>query len=134
MSAQDIRNWLVDYIYNWENFPVVGDHAHDYLHNKKMQLGAWCDFIKQSGNRADELTLYLLSRICNVHIAVIGKDTIYYSHTLAPELSDPKDCDIIFTYLGNNNFHEVKMCSTHSDRTKSSTKSHGDDDDDWKPK
>ena len=133
MSAQDIRNWLVEYIYNWENFPVVGDHAHDYLHKKKTQLVAWCDFIKQSGNRADKLTLYLLSRICNVHIAVICKDTIYYSLTLAPELSDPKDCDIIFAYFGNN-FHEVKMCSTFSDRTKVSTKSCGDDDNDWKPK
>ena len=134
MSAQDIQNWLVDYIYNWENFPVVGDHACHYLHNKKTQLVAWCDFIKQSGNRAEKLTLYLLSRICNVHVAVIGKDMIYYSHTLPPELRDPKDCDTIFTYLGNNDFHEVKMCSNHSDWTKSSTKSHGDDDDDWKPK
>ena len=53
---------------------------------------------------------------------------------MTPELSDPKDCDIIFAYLGNNNFCEVKMHSTLSDRTKVSTKSHGDDDDDWKPK
>ena len=123
MSAQDIRNWLVEYIYQWENFPVVGDHAHDYLHSKKTQLVAWCDFIKQTGNRADELTFYLLSRICNVQMAVIGKDTIYYSHTLVPELSHPMDCDIIFTYLGNNNFHEVKMCSTCNDKRKSGTKS-----------
>ena len=101
---------------------------------QKDAVSSLCDFVKQSGNRADELTLYLLSRICNVHIAVIGKGTIYYSHTLASELSDPKDCDIIFAYLGNNNFHEVKMHSTHSDRTKSSTKSHGDQDNDWKPK
>ena len=100
MSAQDIRNWLVEYIYHWENFPVVGDHAHDYLHSKRMQLVAWCDFIKESGNRADELTLYLLSRVCNLHIAVIGKDTIYYSHTGLPELSHLTDCDINFCILG----------------------------------
>ena len=84
MSGQDIQNWLVDYIYNWENFPVVRDHAHDYLHKKKMELVACCDFVMQSGNRADKLTLYLLSRIYNVHITVIGKDIIYYSPHIDP--------------------------------------------------
>ena len=74
--AQEIRDWLVAYIYQWDNFPAVGDHAQDYLHKKRTQLVAWCEFVKQSGNRADELTLYLLSRICNLHIAVICKE--YY--------------------------------------------------------
>ena len=58
MLAQEIRDWLVEYIYKWDNFPVVGDHAQAYFHSKRTQLVAWCDFVKQSGNRADELTLY----------------------------------------------------------------------------
>lgn len=88
----------------------------------------------ESGNHTDELTMYLLSRICNIHLAVICKDCVYYSHTIPPEDSEPRDCDIMFVYLGNNNFREVKMCSssnTHCVKDKSNKLGV---DIEWKPK
>ena len=47
-------------------------------------------------------------------------------------VSDPTDCDIMFVYLGNNNFHEVKIHSTPQDQATSTTKFNRDSDKDWK--
>ena len=51
----------------------------DFLKAKGLTVEHFLLHISQPGNRADELAIYLISRFCQKYIAIITKDTVWFT-------------------------------------------------------
>ena len=51
----------------------------EFLKAKGLTVEAYLLHISQPGNRADELTIYLVSRFCKKYIGVITKDAVWFT-------------------------------------------------------
>ena len=57
-------------------------------------------YISQQNNHGDELSLYLLSRMVQKHLGVIGHDNIWYTSHCKTGQINVEDCHIVLVYLG----------------------------------
>ena len=53
--------------------------AGDFLKAKGLTVKDYLLHISQPGNRADELAIYLISRFGQKYIAIITKDTVWFT-------------------------------------------------------
>ena len=76
---------------------IVGERL---LAAKGLAAEDFIAYISQQNNHGDELSLYLLSRMVQKHLCVIGHDTIWYTSHCETGQINVKDCHIILVYLG----------------------------------
>ena len=76
-TSEYIRAQLVKYITKYMD--AVRVVAGDFLKAKGLSVKDYFLHISQPGNRADELAVYLISRFCQKYIAVITKDTAWFT-------------------------------------------------------
>ena len=76
-TGEYIRAQLAKYITKYMDtvWVVTGD----FLKAKGLTVEDYLLHISQPGNRADELAVYLISRFCQKYIAVITKDTVWFT-------------------------------------------------------
>ena len=87
-----------------ENIDKVEQIAQPFLSKKKLTLDAYIAFMEQPGHRGDELALYLLAVMNQIHYCIITKTQVFYSH---PTFSCPSDVHIKLVYLGNSIFRDT---------------------------
>ena len=101
-TGEYIRAQLAKYITKYMDTAQVV--AGDFLKAKGLIVEDYLLHISQPGNRADELTVYLISRFCQRYIAVITKDTVWFTR----QDTSIEDCPIVLVYLGGGTFHDTK--------------------------
>ena len=55
---------------------IVGEKL---LASKGLAVKDYISYISQENNRGDELTMYLMSRMTQKHVCVIGKNSVWYT-------------------------------------------------------
>ena len=78
---------------------------------KGLTLEDYLDFMSVPGNCGDELSLYLVTRMCSKQVAVITKNDIWYTEKLDNDeeaFISLDDVDLILVYLGKNVFRATK--------------------------
>ena len=83
----------------------------DFLTRKGLTLEDYLDFMSVPGNRGDELSLYLVARMCSKQVVVITKNDIWYTGKLDNDeeaFISLDDVDLILVYLGKNVFRATK--------------------------
>ena len=76
-SAQYMHFQLVHYIQTYiKSTEIIGERL---LAAKSLADEDFIAYISQQNNRGDELSLYLLSRMVQKHLCVIGHDNIWYT-------------------------------------------------------
>ena len=83
----------------------------DFLTRKGLTLEDYLDFMSVPGNCGDELSLYLVARMCNEQVAVITKNDIWYTGKLdnnEEAFITLEDVDLVLVYLGKNVFRATK--------------------------
>ena len=100
--SEYIRAQLAKYITKYMD--AVQVVAGDFLKAKGLTVEDYLLHISQPGNRADELAIYLVSRFCQKYIAVITKDTVWFTR----RDTSIEDCPIVLVYLGGGTFHDTK--------------------------
>ena len=109
-------------------------HPHDYIHThlsrymtkyreavkyvgkifllgKGQTLQDYIDYMKQPGNKGDELSLHLCACMCQKQVAVITKTNVYYTGKLnnsCDNFIQISDCDMVLVYLGKGVFCGTK--------------------------
>ena len=76
-TSEYIRAQLAKYITKYMD--TVWVVAGDFLKAKGLSVEDYLLHISQPGNRADELAIYLVSIFCQKYIAVITKDTVWFT-------------------------------------------------------
>ena len=76
-TGEYIRAQLAKYIKKYMD--AVWVVAGDFLKSKELTVEDYLLHISKPGNRADELAVYLVSRFCQKYIAVITKDTVWFT-------------------------------------------------------
>ena len=74
-----------------ENIDKVEQIAQPFLSEKKLTLDAYIAFMEQPGHQGDELALYLLAVMNQIHYCIIMKTQVSNSH---PTFSSPSDVHI----------------------------------------
>ena len=108
-SALEIREHLVKYIKRYDR--AVKYVGKDFLTRKGLKLEDYLDFMSIPGNRGDELSLYLVARMCSKQVAVITKNDIWYTGKLDNDeeaFISLDDVDLVLIYLGKNVFRGTK--------------------------
>ena len=93
-TGEYIRAQLAKYITKYMD--AVRVVPGDFLKAKGLTVEDYLLNISQPGNRADELAVYLISRFCQKYIAVITKDTVWFTG----QDTSIEDCPIVLVYLG----------------------------------
>ena len=70
--------------------------SEEFLWGKGLTIGDYLLYISQPGNRADELSIYVVSRFCQKYIAVITKDNVWFTR----KNTSLEDCHIMLVYWG----------------------------------
>ena len=65
--------------------------------------------ISQPNNRGDELSLYLLARMIQKHLCVIGKNSVWYTSYCEDQQITVADCHIVLVYLGSGTVRDTKL-------------------------
>ena len=108
-SALEIREHLVKYIKRYDR--AVKYVGKDFLTRKDLTLEDYLDFMSVLGNCGDELSLYLVARMCSKQVAVITKNDIWYTGKLDNDeeaFISLDDIDLVLIYLGKNVFRATK--------------------------
>ena len=82
-----------------------------FLLGKGQTLQDYIDYMKQLGNKGDELSLHLCAHMCQKQVAVITKINFYYTGKLNNSCDDfiqISDCDMVLVYLEKDVFHGTK--------------------------
>ena len=82
-----------------------------FLSGKGQTLQDYIDYMKQPGNKGDELSLHLCAHMCQKQVAVITKTNFYYTGKLNNSCNDfiqISDCDMVLVYLEKGVFHGTK--------------------------
>ena len=70
---------------------VVSD---DFLWGKGLTIVDYLLHISQTGTRSDELSVYLVSRFCQKYIAIITKDSVWFTG----KNTSIADCHIVLVH------------------------------------
>ena len=82
-----------------------------FLSGKDQTLEDYIAYMKEPGNKADELSLHLCACMCQKQAAVVTKTNIYYTGKLNNSCNDfiqILDCDMVLVYLGKGVFRGTK--------------------------
>ena len=100
-----IREALVLYINeNWDRVKVI---SQSYLDRKRTNLHDYLDFICKPKNIGDELALYLVARMTQMHVCVLLTDTLWT--TTIDDSSEP--CLLYFIYHGHGTYADSLLSS-----------------------
>ena len=109
-SAEYMRFQLVTYIQTYlKGVKIVGEGL---LKAKGLAVEDFIGHISQPNNRGDKLSLYLLSRMVQKQLCVIGCDTIWHTSYSEAGTINVEDCHIILVYLGGGDtVRDTKLIS-----------------------
>ena len=82
-----------------------------FLSGKGQTLENYIAYMKEPGNKGDELSLHLCTRMCQKKVAVVTKTNVYYIRKLNNSYDDfiqISVCDMVLVYLGKGVFHGTK--------------------------
>ena len=82
-----------------------------FLSGKGQTLDNYIAYMKEPGNKGDELSLHLCTGMCQKQVAVVTKTNVYYTGKLNNSCDDfiqISDCDMVLVYLGKGVFHGTK--------------------------
>ena len=67
-------------------------------------------YMKEPGNKGDELSLHSCAHVCQKQVAVVTKTNVYYTEKLnsCDDFIQILDCDMVLVYLGKGVFHGTK--------------------------
>ena len=107
-SALEIHPYLIKYIKRYAS--AVKYVGKDFLSRKGQMLDDYVNLMAIEGNCVDELSLYLVARMCCKHVAVITKSSIWYMGKLddRDDFICLSDIDLILVYLGKGVFRGTK--------------------------
>ncbi len=78
-----------------------------FLDRKKLSIAEYCDYIVKPGSFADEVALYLIAKVSNLHVSIIYQGGEWYSCSSY----NAQHCQILLVYIGGPLFIEV--CVLH---------------------
>ena len=86
---------------------IVGEKL---LVSKGLAVKDYISYILQEHNRGDELSLYLMSRMIQKHVCVIGKNSVWYTSCCKDKDQEitVADCQIVLVYLGAGTVWDTK--------------------------
>ena len=102
MQSQLIR-YMKAYL---KGVQIVGEK---HLASKGLAVEALIAYISQQNNRGDELSLYLLARMIQKHLCVIGKNSVWYTSYCKDQEITVADCHIVLVYLGARTVRDTKL-------------------------
>ena len=76
--------------------------AEEYLSRKGQTLDDYLDYIKQPGNKDDELALHIMACMANISTIVVTKTGVW--STFNGEVSD---AELVLVYLGKSTFQDM---------------------------
>lgn len=86
-----------------DNIHEVEERGREILKVKDMTSGQYLDYVSQDKIRGDELCVYYLAKMLNVHICVILKRGIWCTSSV----KDMDQCRIILAFFGENIFRDT---------------------------
>ena len=110
-SAEYMRFKLVTYIQTYLKGVKIVEEG--LLNAKGLAVKDFIAHISQPNNCGDKLSLYLLSRLVQRHLCVIGCNTIWYTSYSEAGTINVEDCHIILIHLGGGDCqrHKANMCT-----------------------
>ena len=81
-----------------------------FLLGKGQTLQDYISYMKEPGNKGDELSFHLCTCMCQKQVAVITKTNVYYTGKLnsCDDFIQISDCDMVLVYLGKGIFRGTK--------------------------
>ena len=105
-SSEYMRSQLIRYMQTYlKGVQIVGEKL---LASKGLAVKDFITNISQQNNR-DKLSLYLLARMIQKHLCVIGKNSVWYNSYCKNQEITVADCHIILAYLGAGTVRDTKF-------------------------
>ena len=79
------------------------------LASEGLAIEDFITYISQQNNRGDELSLYLLARMIQKCLCVIGKNSVWYTSYCKDQEITVADCHVVLVYLGAGTVRDTKL-------------------------
>ena len=80
----------------------MSEVAKEYLSRKGQTLDDYLDYIKQPGNKDDELALHIMACMANISTIVVTKTGMWSTFD-----GDVSDAELVLVYLGKSTFWDM---------------------------
>ena len=108
-SMEFMWSQLISYMHTCiSGVKIVGEN---FLASKGLAIKDYISCISQEHNRGNELFLYLMSRMTQRHVCVIGKNSVWYTSCCKDKGQEitVADCQTILVYLGAGTVWDTKL-------------------------
>ena len=95
-----MRQQLVDYIITYHD--PVSEVAEEYLSRKGQTPDDYLGYIKQPGNKGDQLALHIMACMANIATIVVTKTGVWSTFD-----GDVLDVELVLVYLGKSTFQDT---------------------------